>query len=174
MRALIQAGASVAGAAGVGGVNPRLNSSMRTRPIGTRGSILRPPTSVGIFQDLVGGLTQGASLPNQSGGMYGAGGGGFDFGSLPDPNGADPAAIQGQGASATAGPPTTGFTPGLPSTPVGTATDGTPLSNNNPNAPDDEVGGPLGTANNGMFHLGGGLYYDPVTDSLRGGDPIRR
>jgi hypothetical protein len=174
MRALLQQGARGAAQAGGG---QHLVSSMRARPMGLRG---HAGPGGGVMSSLASMLAMNAGGGNQNfpGGDQNESGGGFDFSSLADPN--DPS----QSASSTfPGAPTppvdtgagTGFNPNGPGpTPVGSGTDGAPLVNNNPSAPNDVVAGPdMGSGNaapgTGLIHLGGGMYYDPATDSVRGG-----
>lgn len=159
MRSLLARGASGAAQAGAG---QQIHSSQRMHPTALHGLALRNPGAVGV-PGLFGGPSPGA----RDDGSYGAGGGGYDYPSLPTPN--DPM----QSAASTmpdAVSQVPGYNPNLAPTPVGTASDGTPLINNNPNATNDAIQ-PHDAGGNAPIHLGGGLYYDPITDSVRGGPP---
>ena len=190
MSALIRAGAAAAGSAAGGAVNA-MHSSMRARPTGSRGSILRPPMSVGgqSLAEMLASAGQRASTPGAFGGMYASGGGGFDFASLPDPN--DP-----RQSNVDLGVPMSHDTPPAPPVSTGSVNSDAPNSVTALTAQGFRTGGPAtggffdpsalppgvyaldppsdpNATVNGMLHLGGGLYYDPVTDSLRGGNPAR-
>lgn len=190
MKSLIQSSASAAGQAaqtgtgamggfGGGGGNP-FQGSMRGRPQGQRGSILRPPMSLG--SSLADLMASGAAarLPGTSdtGGMYGPGGGGFDFGSLPDPNdmSQSPASMGSIPAHETPPAPPTGAAPiTAPGGGTGIAYPTTAAAGRSPEAGMGAAANPAAVdtsgASGGLVHLGNGLYYDPVTDSLRGGNP---
>lgn len=182
MRSLIHSGAAAAGrAASVGGTSNPIASSLRMRPTGSRGSILRPPMSVGggSLASMLASAAERATTPGGDiGGMFGAGGGGFDFGSLPDPNDprqsfTDLAMPMAQDTPA----PAEGTSPRVtapggyeqltyPTTAAASASnEAGSLNMQNP------AGVDTSGASGGLVHLGNGLYYDPVSDSLRGGNP---
>src|SRR5690242_21066974 len=93
MRQLLQQGAAAAGTGGAG-VSKLFRSSMDGHGLGTRGGIQRPGLSQQVIAQLLRGSGGVATMPGgstarQLGGAYAAGGGGYDFGSIADPN--DPA-----------------------------------------------------------------------------------
>jgi hypothetical protein len=185
MRALLAQGARGAASA-VGGSTP-FRSSMNAHPTGVRGL----PRPQGLAA-LLGGAGAHAGGPSDArdGGMLGAGGGGYDYPSLPDPNDASQAPAAGPSPAAPAGaadavgaPPLNGATAqfnagvgNIGSTPTieepplngATAQFNAGIGNIGSNmAPAPTSSGSAGS-DNGLIHLGNGLYYDPVTDAVHG------
>lgn len=168
MRSLLQQGARSA----AGGAQPLRNSTL-TRPTGVRGATMR--NAVGNL----GGVSAGGTRFADPDGTINDGGGGYDYPSLPDPN--DPS----QSHSSTV-PGSPGH-PGEVGSPVIDPSTGQPGYGGaqwvNPGDGTTALGGPSGdpyhdtqpdpgtVGNQQMIHLGGGLYYDPATDSVHGGSP---
>lgn len=196
MKALLAQGARGARSAGAG---QPFRNSLNMRPLGNRGATLK-----GLAGLITGGsnvLGGGNGRLRQDDGVFGAGGGGYDYPSIPDPT--DPRQSPVGAGPATAWPGPT------PHGGVGTAD--MPASGPDFNGPGGSVqggslfgpdqGSQLGAAagvdystpdtpegwaavapqpssgggvNNdptgsGLIHLGNGMYYDPATDSVRGG-----
>jgi hypothetical protein len=189
MRKLLQAGAAAAGAAGGGGVTRLMRSSMEGRGMGVRGHVQRPGFDAQTLAAMLRGAANQATLPGGGlsanlGGMFSMGGGGYDFGAIADPNdpsqsprSIDPTQVT-QNAVAPVGitdqnygPPDNPYVPGSPGEP---GINSGPSQGTNINAGPVLPGGdptnvalPPGT--HGWIPLGGGMFYDPVNDIVRGG-----
>lgn len=177
MRALLAQGARGAAGGSVGGSVPT-RSSVNARPVGVRSRILDPGFNRPGANNAGGlGHGNGNGLGDTGfGGVLGAGGGGYDYPSLPDPNDAS------QGAAATHGPfsaPPSGFgvDPSGPGNYIGADGSANTLTPHDPTQMGDAgigVSTVTGTAipgthaANGLLHLGNGLFYDPVNDAIHG------
>jgi hypothetical protein len=164
MRALLAGSARSAAGPGMG---QPFRSSLNGRPGGVKSSVL---------MRMLGGQGNGGGVGNGHGndGVFGNGGGGFDYPSIPAPT--DPA----QSMQTTA-PNTVAQVPSAPSAPSPTQPAPTPLGgtvgpvqqlNLTPQALSQDVntmqlsGGFDSSPSTDMVHLGGGVFYDPVTDTV--------
>jgi hypothetical protein len=165
MRALLAQGAR--GAAG--GTQP-FRSSLQARPMGVRGSVLAGVGRAGSKSQLISQMLDPSHRDGGGFGQYGPGGGGYDYPSLPDPNDASQSR---QSSDANPSLPTTPA-PARAADPVaGVVGASGQAGGNNPLAPSvDPTSVDTSGANGGLINLGGGLYYDPVTDAVHGGNPI--
>lgn len=109
----------------------------------------------------------GGASPVDTSGMYNSSGGGADFQSIPDPNDPtqSPASVGGSSALAAINP-------------GGALWNGAASSSSNVNSGTSNGGGSLFTPNDGstpstggggLIPLNGGLFYDPVSDTVVGG-----
>lgn len=176
MRSLLQQGARGAAQSGAG---QSLQSSARQHPTGLRGATLRDPGfnrgSVSLPAGLLGAQTGDTFGSAPMDGSQNASGGGVDYPSIPSPTDAS------QSPTSTMPDPTTfvpgpSGTPGVPTNPLGSNGGnflGAPPTGN---VPSDSVPADSNqpTNANQPIHLGGGLYYDPLTDSVHGGNPLGR
>ena len=166
MRALLAQGARGAAGGAVGGSNP-FRSSLNARPTGLRGL---PPHAQGQALGLGGlhgnGNGNGQFDPNNAG-VFSSGGGGYDYPSLPDPNDpsqapSGPTAPAAEVAGTTAPGGVSYATPAAAGSSVGTGQQ----SASDPSSVDTSG------ASGGLINLGNGLFYDPVTDAVHGGNPL--
>ena len=176
LKALLSQAAGAAGSHG--GPGMPFNSSMRGHAVGTRGATMRPDLTRDQLAQMARSAGQAGHLPGGGvGGVFGQGGGGFDFGGLPAP--ADHSQSQAE-----IGPSPFHLTP---TAPAGAANPPAPSQPQSPSSPSgdtfsptayfngidqsnqvDQTGPTLSTAH-GWIPLGGGLFYDPVNDIVRGG-----
>lgn len=176
MRKLLQASAVMSG--GGGGVSQLMRSSLQGRMTGARGHIQHPGFDAQTLAAMLRGAANQATLPGGGlnaglGGMFAMGGGGYDFGSIADPSdpsqsprSIDPTQVQTNPTSPggpnpnVGGQPGTGYNSG-PS--QGQNTQAGPVY---PGGDPTNVSLPGGT--HGWIPLGGGMFYDPVNDIVRG------
>ena len=164
LRKLIQAGASAAQGQG-GSTGMPVRSSMMHPAPGVHGHG-RPNLAPNVLQQMIQGAgAPGAPMP----GAVNPSGGGFDFNSIPDPT--DP---HQSPASLPDGAPKSGYGPSGTS---GIAPDGSYIGDQAYSAqfPQDnpDSGGamdaPALPGNGQLIPLGGGLFYDPINDTVTGG-----
>lgn len=187
MRALLQQGAR---GAATGGTQP-LRSSVQLRPTGVRGATLHSPVGAA---GLGRGVSTGTNFVNPDG-VTNESGGGYDYPSLADPNDPSQSASSITEGPMSSVPPPSGPNPGggfagsgdQSSTAAFIAglapnssqwVDAVTQANANggvlpsgyiaANSAPPTSGGQPADGANGAIHLGGGLYYDPVTDSVHG------
>lgn len=192
LRGIIHQGApdSVAGGAvgGAGSPTSMIHGSFQGHSVGERGGVQRPALTMQQLQDMISRASGkfGSGPDGRFGGMTNPGGGGFDFGSIPDPGDPhqSPASIgsaplqpvpaagtpapnpsftaNGSGGYTYSGPPAASLSPGqaYPS-PSGSGTSFAPTPGMDAPAPSGNVGTTL-------IPLGNGMYYDPVADAIRG------
>jgi hypothetical protein len=182
LKALLSQAAATTGAGAVrGGPGTPIHSSMRGHAVGTRGATMRPDITADQLAEMARSAGRAGHLPGGiGGGVFGQGGGGFDFGALPAP--ADHSQAQ-----ASIGPSPFHRTPLAPAPPANPVA---PNGDGGGSPPVPEGGSPSGAGNPGTFTpdayfsginttlpqnvhgwvpLGGGLFYDPVNDIVRGG-----
>jgi len=152
---------------------------MRAHPVGVRGATMGP--AGGNMETLAQMLTSASQRAQSPGGdsygQFGAGGGGFDFASLPgqaDPAQSTQSELPGAVTAAPAAPDASAAAPiAPPSTTTGQAipTTDSPMTGGSQGAVDQtpQIQDP---GLSGLIHLGGGMYYDPATDSIRGGGAL--
>lgn len=194
MKALLRTGAAAAAQAGAGhaagGPGMRIRGSAMHSMVGTRGHIQRPNLTADQLAQMARSAANQGHLPDgRLGGVYGPGGGGFDFGSIPDSSdhSQSPASLEATAAVQGGGEPPKG-TPALnpsyvsdgqggytyvgpdPSTlqpgqaypnPDGSGTSYAPI-------PGMDAPAPSGNVGTNLIPLGNGMYYDPVADAIRG------
>lgn len=168
LRKLIQGAAAQAGG---GGAGMPVHGSMVHHAPGTRGHIQRAAIPADQLQSMLQGAggPAGVVMP----GMTNPSGGGYDFGSIQDPTdphqspaSLPPDTVDNQ-SSATPPP----MFPGAPGSPGTTGGIGGP-----PSTPGGGSGGgyvgitPFTPMPPGAIPLGGGLFYDPATDTVIGGN----
>lgn len=165
MKAMLGKASSAAGAGGpldIGG-GRRISGSFVNHPNGSQGGFRLPYQTLQSLQQ--------AAQQYGNGGMFGPGGGGADFGSLPDPQ--DPYQSPGSLNPPQAQPaPSIGdaIGPTPPQSGVDAVNQIVPNGAQGTNLPVDNGGqaGPNGAT--GWVPLGGGLFYDPTNDIVRGGN----
>lgn len=173
LKALLQQATS---AGAHGGPGTPFQSSLNGRAVGTRGSTIRPD----IPSDALAGMARAAGHSgHMPGGVFGRGGGGFDFGAIPAPvdHSQSPASV---GASPFHSAPIEPA-PNAPIVGGGFAHAGSsapaPTPGPAPSAPGGAYEGIQGAQGatpgniHGWISIGGGLFYDPETDMVRGGAP---
>lgn len=172
--------AAMAGGHGGGGVP--MHSSTRGRPVGVRGATMRPDLAANTLAEMARSAGRAGHLPGgAAGGVFGQGGGGFDFGGLPAPaDHSQSLVLQGPSPFRSMPVAPAANAPAINRPPVGaqlTTPSGQPYINDNagPTNPasvpatiqaTQDAGMP--SAVHGWVSLGGGLFYDPVNDIVRG------
>lgn len=195
LQALLQQSAAGAAAHG-GGQGIPMRGSNAGHPVGVRGATMHPAINPDQLAAMARSAGQAGHMPDGSyGGVFGQGGGGYDFGGVP--NAADhnqspqllgPSPFQ----SVPTGPPQAA---GDPRPPVGAFVSNPSIPGGgyiNDNAgPTNQAAAPVagpnpatavntmqtadatqsasGGAVRGWVSLGNGLFYDPVNDIVRGG-----
>lgn len=162
-------GKSARGAAGAGAAQA-FQSALRAHPQGIHGHVQGRTDMGGDF--LNPAVSQLAQITGNGGNMADPGmnpsGSGYDFPSVPDNTdpSQSPASVQPNIGDAITQQPAPYLT-GNGWTPSGT--EGTTAPGGNPNPTGSPYGGIPAPIGSSLIHLGGGMYYDPATDSVTNG-----